>query len=202
VVRHPELATNLLIHKDLGKLFVKASDLNTLFDRAKSGDSGAESELFSYLLERFRYLAALRIWDPMDVEEVIQGAMLIICREYKTLEVTSSFAAWVHKVLDNRIHTYTRSVRGYKRRIDSDTDVVEAAPATTEDLDLRRRLIDCLRTICTANRQFARVLNFHSQGYQTEEVCERMRLPKNSYYSLLRRGRMMLSKCLESGKVK
>jgi RNA polymerase sigma factor (sigma-70 family) len=181
---------------------VKAADLNTLFEHARSGDSAAESELFSYLLERFRYLAALRIWDPMDVEEVVQGAMLIICREYKTLEITASFAAWAHKVLDNRIRTHVRSMRGHERRIDSNTEMVEACQATAEDLDLRRRLIDCLRMICRANRQFARVLNFHSQGYQTEEVCERLRLPKNSYYSLLRRGRMMLSKCLESGKVK
>jgi RNA polymerase sigma factor (sigma-70 family) len=181
---------------------VKATDLNTLFEHARSGDSAAESVLFSYLLERFRYLAALRIWDPMEVEEVIQAAMLIICREYKTLEITSSFTAWVHKVLDNRIRTHVRSIRGRERRFESDTDMVEASQALTEDLDLRRRLIECLRMICTANRQFARVLNFHSQGYQAEEVCERMGLPKNSYYSLLRRGRMMLSKCLESGKVK
>jgi RNA polymerase sigma factor (sigma-70 family) len=181
---------------------VKASDLNTLFELARSGNSAAESELFSYLLERFRWLTALRIWDPMDVEEVIQGTMLIVCREYKTLEITSSFTAWVHKVLDNRIRTHVRSARSYQRRIDSNTDMVETSQATEEDLDLRRRLIECLRMICTANRQFARVLNFHSQGYQTEEVCERMQLLKNSYYSLLRRGRMMLSKCLESGKVK
>lgn len=177
-----------------------ASQLNELFDSAQKGDPLAQDQLFAHLTERFRYIATQRIWDPTEAEDVVQNAMLIICREYRTLTVTASFAAWAHKVLDNRILTHTRSARGEKRRIEHDPTVLETVSTVAEDLELRRRIIDCLRAIGRINRQYARVLNHQSQGYDSEEICTRMHLKRNSFYSLLRRGRGMLWNCLESGK--
>jgi RNA polymerase sigma factor (sigma-70 family) len=181
---------------------MNATEINQLLNAARQGDAASEARLFTYLTERFRALTALRIWDPEEVGEVVQGAMLIICQEYKTLEISSSFAAWAYKVLENRIRTHTRSGRNYRSRVVNNDIAVEGAATVAEDLELRKRLTDCLRLICQANRQFARVLNLHGQGYATEEVCQRMQLLKNSYYTLLRRGRAMLAKCLETGSVK
>jgi len=180
---------------------MKASRFNELFECAQKGDSIALDQLFAHLSERFRYVATQRIWDPIEAEEVVQSAMLIVCREYRTLTITASFAAWAHKVLDNQILTYMRAVRGDQRRLERDPTALETAEAAGDDQLLRRRIIDCLNIIGQVNRQYARVLNHHSQGYNAMEICDRMRLNRNSFYSLLRRGRAMLLKCLETGKV-
>ena len=179
-----------------------ANELNKLFELAQKGDLRAEALLFARLNERFRYIAAQRIWNRVEAEEVVQYAMLIIAREYKTLTVTASFAAWAYKVLDNRLHTYMRSYRTDQRRINPNPALLDAAESVSEDLDLRRRLSECLRMMCQTNRQYARVLNYFGQGYDATEICSRMHLKQNSFYSMLRRGRAMLLKCLETGRVK
>jgi RNA polymerase sigma factor (sigma-70 family) len=180
---------------------VTSKELNELFENAQTGNIAAEKQLFLHLTERFRYLAALRIWDSMDGEEIVQSAMLIIFREYRTLAVTTSFAAWAQKVFENRLYTFQRSQRGSEKRLERNPLVYESAEARSEDFDLRIRLIECMKQICHINRPFARVLNWQSQGYEADEICQRMKLKKNTFYSLLRRSRAMLLKCIESGKV-
>ncbi|MCX6835020.1 MAG: RNA polymerase sigma factor [candidate division Zixibacteria bacterium] len=178
-----------------------ARDLNELFDLARAGDSSAEKQLFGYLSERFRRFARLRIWDPSNADEVVQETMVTILREYRALEVTSSFTAWAYKVLDNRIMTCLQSQRTRDRRMDRDTSV-EILGTSSPDIDLRRRLIECLKKVCGVNRRYGRVLNFHSQGYSTPEICERVNLKESTLYSLLHRSRALLQRCLETGDIK
>jgi RNA polymerase sigma-70 factor (ECF subfamily) len=181
---------------------VTAQDLNKLFDRARAGDAAAEKQLFDYLTDRFRQFARLRIWNPSDADEVVQETMVVICREYMALEITSSFTAWAYKVLDNRILACRQSQQTRIRRIESDDSVIETLAKPTVDPDLRRQLVECLRKICAANRRYGRVLNYHSQGYGTDEIKERLSLKESTLYSLLHRSRAMLRRCLESGEVK
>jgi len=181
---------------------VKARALNELFDRARAGDVSAENQIFDYLSERFRQFARLRIWNPSDVDEVVQETMEAICREYRTLEIKSSFTAWAYKVLDNRILACLQSQQTRIRRIESDDSVLDTLAIPGVDPELRRRLVECLRKICAVNRSYARVLNYHSQGYETDEIRERLKLKDSTLYSLLHRARSMLRRCLESGEIK
>jgi RNA polymerase sigma factor (sigma-70 family) len=180
---------------------VTAKELNSLFAQARTGDSTAEKRLFEYLSERFRQFARHRIWDPMDADEVVQETIMTICREYRSLEITASISAWAYKVLDYRILTHVQAQQTKCRRTATDPLALETIPAVSPHLELRRRLIDCLRKICVTNRRYARVLNLHSQGYETPEICKRLELRENSMYSLLHRSRAMLRRCLETGAI-
>jgi DNA-directed RNA polymerase specialized sigma24 family protein len=40
------------------------------------------------------------------------------------------------------------------------------------------------------------------QGYNTEEICEKMGLSRNGIYILLSRARKMLENCLKTGEIK
>jgi RNA polymerase sigma factor (sigma-70 family) len=135
----------------------------------------------------------------MDADEVVQETIMTICREYRSLEISISISAWAYKVLDNRILTHMQTQQVRNRRTAADPAALDTIPAASPHLELRRRLIDCLRKICLTNRRYARVLNLHSQGYETEEICRRLDLKENTLYSLLRRSRMMLRRCLETG---
>jgi RNA polymerase sigma-70 factor, ECF subfamily len=179
-----------------------AKSLNDLFESARNGDNLAEKQLFTVLSERFRYLVRQRIWNTPDAEEVVQSAMLIVCREYKSLLVTASFAAWAHKVLDNRMIDYMRSDRTMKQRVERMDQRIDTISAKEISSDLKLQLVDCMKKIFSFNQQYARVINFHYQGYSVEEICNKMTIKRNTLYSLLSRGRTMLRKCLGSGKVK
>jgi len=180
---------------------VTAKELNSRFDRARSGDVEAENQLFQYLSERFRRFARHRIANDLDADEVVQEAMMTICREYKNIEVTLSITAWAYKVLDNRILTYLQGQRTMRQRMSQQSNAIDFVPAVTVDNELRRRLLQCLRKICSAHGRYARVLNLHSQGYETSYICERLDLKENTLYSLLHRGRALLRRCLETGEI-
>ena len=181
---------------------MSAQHLNHLFEKARSGNSDAERELFEYLTARFRLFARHRIWNATEADEVVQEALVTICREYKSLDVTSSFSAWAYKVLDNRLLNHVETERRRRRRIVEDSSELQSVPGPTVDFELRRRLLDCLRKICAGKRRYGRALNLHAQGYGTDEICRRIDIGENTFYSLLHRGRAMLQRCLETGEIR
>ncbi len=128
--------------------------------------------------------------------------MLSIVQQYRQIEFTTSFSAWAYKVLDNRILDYLKRKRLRQSRSGDPVDGGE--PQTAKAIDnpeLRRRLLDCLKKICDVNDKYARVINFHYQGYTTAEICERMRMTRNTLYIALHRARRMLETCLRKGAI-
>ena len=181
---------------------MSARHLNNLFQMAQSGIPRAETELFEYLGARFRLFTRHRVWNSADAEDIVQEALVTVCREYKFLEVTSSFSAWAYKVLDNRLLAYIQTQRTSDRRIAGTADALEAVPEPVVDIDLRRRLLGCLKRICELNRRYGRALTLHAHGYGTDEICRRIDIKESTFYSLLHRGRTMLQHCLETGEIR
>jgi len=181
---------------------MSARHLNSLFQIAQTGGSQAEAELFEYLGARFRLFARHRVWNSADAEDIVQEALVTVCREYKSLEVTSSFSAWAYKVLDNRLLAYIQARRNQDHRMADSADTLETIPEPAADIDLRRRLLGCLKRICESNRRYGRALTLHAHGYGTDEICRRIDIKESTFYSLLHRGRTMLQHCLESGEIR
>jgi RNA polymerase sigma factor (sigma-70 family) len=177
--------------------------INDLYIEACSGDQTAEGELFKALSARLRLFARQRIRDQLDCEEVAQEALKTIFEEYRKMTFTASFAAWAYKVLNNRIlASRQRSQRQAKRESRSAEDY-DPPGRGTESVDpvLKRKLQDCLQEIARSNTHYARALNLHYQGYGTEEVCVRLRLKQNTFYSILSRARSLLETCLNKGAI-
>jgi DNA-directed RNA polymerase specialized sigma24 family protein len=70
------------------------------------------------------------------------------------------------------------------------------------DPRFERQLLECLRKVGRHNNNFARALNLNYQGYSTEEICDRLKLTKVNFYSILSRARSMLDLCLKKGGLK
>lgn len=173
------------------------SDLNDLYLMSKGGDREAEKALFEYLSARFRLFVRQRLRDTGDSEDIVQDALASIVSEYRTVQIESSFAAWAYSILRNRLLDHIRS--GQRRsKVMTHIDVAQEASLAggSRDLDLERHVLDCLRKIMRINVRYARILNLHYQGYSSQEICERMRIERNTLYTILFRARKMLAKCL------
>lgn len=177
--------------------------INSLYELARAGDLAAEKRLFEEMAARFRYFVHPRVRDRMDADEIVQDALATICKEYKALEIESSFNAWAYKVLDNRILGYIQSRRRMVKNIDRLRETMDtresAGPEHIDQLNLS--LLDCLKKIAGANIRYARILNFSYQGYSSEEICGRLNLALSNLYSILSRARSLLRRCLESGDI-
>jgi RNA polymerase sigma factor (sigma-70 family) len=139
-----------------------------------------------------------RLWRHGDWEDVVQEALATVSAGYKDMEFTSSFAAWAYKVLRNKMLNYAQTKRRQAERSVPFADTVHISQDTGNP-DLLRQLLACLHRIGSTNLRYARILNFHYLGYSTEEICEKMNLRRENFYSILSRARSMLESCLEKG---
>lgn len=180
---------------------MNGNEIDNLYQLARDGDSKAEEQIFSRLSARFHLFIRRRIADAQDREEVVQDALMAVCKDYKSVTFRSSFAAWAYKVLENRLFYYyqTKKSRAVKARKLAEMDHVSSSNPEDEEIDLKQRLLDCLRGICKSNSRYARILNLHYLGYGSDEICERLNLTHSNYYSILSRARSLLEYCLEKG---
>ncbi|MFZ5979546.1 MAG: RNA polymerase sigma factor [Candidatus Zixiibacteriota bacterium] len=179
-------------------------DINTLHKNVCTGDKQAKDELFEVLSTRFRLFAHHKIRNRSDAEEVVQEALMTIYAEYDKVTFTTSFAAWAGKVLDNRILNYFRTKQRESWRLEPEAENLPGTMAfkVNANPDLKRKLLCCLRLICRRNLRYARILNLNYQGYQTAEICDRLKVKPETLYSALSKARSMLESCLKKGDVK
>ncbi len=177
-------------------------DLNAMCTRAQEGDREAESDLFQYLLVRFRLFANQRIWNEGDVEDVVQDALMKVFAEFRGITFETSFSGWAYKVLDNRILNY---IQKKKRRgktvgdeMEKDREGTMYTPPAIEK-ETGYQLLECLKKIGRTNRRYARILNLSYQGFNVQEITEKLKITPNNLYVLLSRSRSLLELCLETG---
>ena len=172
--------------------------INALHTRVRDGDTAAEEQLFERLSARFQVFAHHRIWNSVDAEDVAQEALLTIQSRYREIEIETSFAAWAHKVLDNKILAYIEAKRRTGGRYSSLTSDESSDLATESDPLLRRRLLDCLKKMARSNQTYARILALHYQGFNRQEICERLNLTRNNSYVIMSRARTQLRDCIRA----
>lgn len=177
-------------------------NINDLYLTAQSGNRTAEEKLFQYLYLRFTLFAKQKVWNEEDAEDLVQSTLLFIKEEYKSVQIQKSFVAWAYSILHNRLLNYISKKKRRKDIVVPTSDYTEDTYYSCDpDPVLENNLLNCLRKLCSVNKRYARILNFHYQGFSTEEVCRRLNLTRNHSYVLLHKARTLLEKCLENGDI-
>lgn len=168
-----------------------------LYTLARSGKKDYEEELFRQLLVRFRYLANCKVWNKQDAEEIVQSALLVIVREYCSLDGDRRFEPWAYTVLNNRILSYMKARRQADGRVTVFDEDTSMNSGINSDDQLKAKLRSCLAKIRKKNKNYARILSLHFQGYSTDEICRKLEINPNNLYVTLSRARTLLAGCLE-----
>lgn len=173
--------------------------INNLYERARTGDKSAEAEMFKKLSDRFWVFAHRKVWDKEEAEELAQNALATVIAEYHQIEISSSFSAWAHKVIENKFLAYIQTRRRRRGREISLGNKDCIADDCMPDPVLKMRLLNCLKQVSRANRRYARILNLHNLGFKRAEVCEKLGMTIVQSYVVMSRARAMLKKCLDKG---
>ncbi len=168
----------------------------SLLHRAQAGDKSAEKDLFTHLSARFALIVRQKVRYAEDRQDIVQGALALIAKSYREVEIQVSFAAWARTILHHEITDYYRSS---ERRYMVNVDDVDSGFHTDEQVDpmLKRNLLDCLKKVNLANRRHARMLILRYMGFEFSEICLKLNLKRNNAYSVLNRARTMLEECLK-----
>jgi len=178
-----------------------APNINEIYQLAAGDDSKAETELFKALIERFRLFAHLRIWNREEAEDLVQDALAVVAAEYRTVKIETSFVAWAHKIMENRILGYIQKRRREKGRVISGETNDYLTASWAPDPTLRLKLLDCLKKVCLANPRYARIINLHHLGLSKREICEKLEITLEQSYVVMSRARAMLKECLNTGDI-
>ena len=174
-------------------------ELEELYKAALDSSPETQERLFCALSARFRLLAGHRIRNVQDAEDVVQESLMAAAREYKGISIQTSFPAWAHKILHNRVMAYFERKSTIRNRTADLNDETMNLPDLKSEVEpgFRLSLLECLRQVARANIRYARILNFHHLGFATEDICGKLSLTRTNFYSILSRARSLLEGCLE-----
>ncbi|UCC81060.1 MAG: RNA polymerase sigma factor [Candidatus Zixiibacteriota bacterium] len=175
--------------------------INEIYRHAAGGDSKAEKELFEVLTDRFHLFAHLRVWNREEAEDLVQEALAVVAAEYRAVNIETSFAAWAHKIMENRILGHIQKMRREQGRVIPGETNEYLSASWEPDPALRLRLLDCLKKVCLANPRYARIINLHHLGFSRQEICDKLELTLDQSYVVMSRARAKLKECLEKGNI-
>jgi RNA polymerase sigma-70 factor (ECF subfamily) len=177
--------------------------VDQLLALARQGDKQAQEKLFGFLLVRFTFLAKRRLREE-EARDIAQDACVTVFQKYLAEAPEERFEAWAYGILRRKIGNYyqKQEVREKVMERTSRIDDLADVSGVTLSPPARRAFLQCLRELVRVFPRYARVLNLVHQGYDTEEVCRRLRIKQGYVYVMLNRGRDMLGACLDKGGVR
>ncbi len=134
--------------------------------------------------------------EQSESEDIVQQALTRILEQYLATEIHTSFAAWAQKVLANTIAEYYRRQSMIRRKLDSIAQNRSAEAEFAPDEQLKMGLKRCLSSLHEYNPIYARILNLHYQGYDTDHICRKLDITPGNMYVLLSRARARMRECL------
>lgn len=174
--------------------------IESLIEKAKAGDKAAENQIFKSLRESFILIAKHRLRDlpHRTHEDIVQEACATVLEKYRTEQFDKGFMHWAYGVLRNKIGNAYQ----YQDRHPMLSSVEADHMGTSLDsanhqlgIIIRR----CFEKLIMSNLRYARLVNLAHQGYDTEEICQRLGLTVQNCHTLLSRSREKLRECMESG---
>ncbi len=177
--------------------------MDPILSRALAGDKPAENELFEHLHLRFKRIVKRTIREQEYIEEIAQEACKTVLEKYKTETFHTSFFAWAHGVLRNKIGSFIQAQRRDRTRLGTGSGSHPGGGAANEERyhALRMAMSACLKMILKRSRLYGRILIFAYRGEETADVCRRLGITPNHAYVALNKGRNLLKECLARGKV-
>src|SRR6185503_14930361 len=157
-------------------------DLDELIASARRGDRGALNRLLSDARPRLLAVALRIVKDRDDAEDVVQEALLKVCRSLTRFEGRSSFSTWLHRITVNagldrlRRHSSRRERLG---QVDNGEEQAQA-PADLVDEQTPERVASRRETGAAVRGALARLQPIH------REVLELREFEGESYRDLAR----------------
>ncbi len=156
--------------------------LSRLLPLAREGDHEAREKVFSFLGERFRLLAKLRLVKE-DAEDVVQETMMVVSQHFLDYQTLESLLAFTDGVLRNKVGNHYRKRDRRRRLIDSflarpqPPTFVEGEPGVGS---LEHRVRVAIDRLGQRSPRCRLLLLGLSEGMQVDELSRRLQLPRSA----------------------
>jgi RNA polymerase sigma-70 factor, ECF subfamily len=174
--------------------------LDALIAAARGGDAAALNRLLADARPRL-YAVALRIVrDRDDAEDVVQEALVKVCRSLTRFEGRASFSTWLHRIVVNAALDRLRRA-GVRRERVVDDDERRDSPVQMVDEQTPERIVDRRETGAIVRGALARLSPAHRdvlvlrelEGESYRDLARLVRCPVGTVMSRLHHARHRLA---------
>jgi RNA polymerase sigma-70 factor (ECF subfamily) len=155
-------------------------DLDELIEAACAGDRAALNRLLTDARPRLLAVAMRIVRDRDDAEDVVQEALLKVCRSLTRFEGRSAFSTWLHRIVVNAGLDRLRRHQARRERFATEDDDRDFAPVDMVDEQTPERVVSRRETSSAVRGALSRLSPAH------REVLERREFDGESYRDLAR----------------
>jgi RNA polymerase sigma-70 factor (ECF subfamily) len=180
-------------------------DLDELIEAARRGDRAALNRLLSDARPRLLAVALRVVRDRDEAEDVVQEALVKVCRSLARFEGRSSFSTWLHRIVVNAALDRLRR-QGARREKVADDDERTLEPVEKIDEQTPERVVSRRETGAVVRGALARLSPVHREvlelrefeGESYRDVARLVRCPVGTVMSRLHHARHKLAAELAS----
>jgi RNA polymerase sigma-70 factor (ECF subfamily) len=182
-------------------------DLDALIAAACAGDRAALNRLIADARPRLVSVALRIVRDRDDAEDVVQEALLKVCRSLTRFEGRSAFSTWLHRIVVNAALDRLRRHQARRERSADDDDRepsaagIDAVDEQTPERVVSRRetgaaVRGALGRLSPSHREVIERREFDGESYR--DLAELVRCPVGTVMSRLHHARHRLAAELAS----
>jgi RNA polymerase sigma-70 factor (ECF subfamily) len=149
-------------------------DLDELIESARAGDKVALNRLLVHARPRLLAVALRMVRDRDEAEDVVQDALLKVCRHLTRFEGRSAFSTWLHRIVVNAALDRLRRQQSRWERIapgeDQDHLASSAADVDGVDEETPERLVARAETGAVVRGALARLSPAHREALALREL--------------------------------
>lgn len=179
-------------------------DLDQLVASARRGDHRALNRLLADARPRLLAVALRVVRDRDDAEDVVQEALLKVCRSLTRFEGRASFSTWLHRIVVNAALDRLRRHQSRRERFADDDERAEVAADTVDEQTPERVasrhetgeiVRGALARLSPAHRDVLVLREFDGESYR--DLARLVRCPVGTVMSRLHHARHRLAAELE-----
>jgi RNA polymerase sigma-70 factor (ECF subfamily) len=180
-------------------------DLDELISSACAGDRAALNRLLGHARPRLLAVALRMLRDRDDAEDVVQEALLKVCRNLTRFEGRSAFSTWLHRIVVNAaLDRLRRQQSRWERGTDTDHEDSRPSPVEAVDEETPERLVARAQTgaavrgaiacLSAPHQEALALREFDGESYQA--IARVARVPVGTVMSRLHHARHRLAEQL------
>ena len=176
-------------------------DLDELIASACAGDRAALNRLLTDARPRLLAVAMRIVRDRDDAEDVVQEALLKVCRSLTRFEGRAAFSTWLHRIVVNAALDRLRRHQARRDRVADDDDeraqeVVDGVDEQTPERVVSRRetgavVRGALARLSTAHREVLELRELEGESYR--DLARLVQCPVGTVMSRLHHARHRLA---------
>ena len=167
--------------------------MEELVRKAKRGDSSAFAELVRLCRQSMYRVAWTYLGNDEDAADAISETVLVCYEKIETLKKDAYFKTWMIRILINQC----KDILKHRSRIQSKAEMQESAFEDSGYIDCEwKEVLSCLD-----EKYRIILLLYYTREMDTREIAELLDISRNTVITRLARGRKLLKRELEGGKI-